>query len=776
MEACERDEATVFAVTSGAPLISIFCALPIGDVGCLSCASPAVYRAQRESWVLWQGLLERDAPEEKAHLVSKAGDKQVAAVWRGAVRGRVLRLASARSRAEARLLQAAIRQLLGAHPDAGPLLVGRGIDSQGYAVSSFTAVPECCAVSLEASWVQQEGHLSDETVAAVFIRQAPDLFRSGIPRPGKWSSPKSLFEFVALACAPPEVVDSVLARVGGFDGHPGVIAGLLEGIRCNRSHLVSRLLTELSSSLLCSDPRCLAMACYAKNSAAVMSLLQLAANPNARCPAEFLAFPEDDTFWPNPRRHSFTTPLALAVRGRAVLPSSVWSAAPALVNELLLARASPTEGDPLDALLAQGPRISRSCEVMLRHHDSADQAWSAAWQALLEAGVQLQGELLLHAAARPQYVGQLMDSGLLCTEVVAACDSDGISALTRLAMRAVSTTGYNFVYLWHPFFWRVLSEFGTNVSLTELVDNSAYCGIEDARVIPLAPCPVLALAVKWHDSVLVGRCIEFADQSLVNACAAWRRSPANVRRPHPDSLLYTLAFVGRSRAVEAAIQRGLHFKSDDYSLLHGDAGKQLGPVASLAVAAARHAEQFAPLYWICPRPGCRELNGANHTQKDATYARICKACDSPYHDEVEVAGLGEAAAAFLRLGLEDPERLMVLDGVPGGLDAVEALSEPGIVSRCGVPAEWWLPVRRWLRERRSPRTGAAGDAPARGHSRCRSWGYDRVRPRARSGPRRASEGSGGQDPDTGEAGGGGILLLPGATCFWADAELFLTRC
>lgn len=695
----------------GAPLVYIFTSLTLGDVACLACASRAINTFQKASWLLWQALLDRDAPEEEvARVAAKVRDKQVAAVWRGALKGYVRRLACARHKSEAKVLQAALKRLVSAHSDAGAFFAGRGIDSHGYVVCATAPPPEGCAAALEEAWLEgtpDDSELQRDSIASVIVRQAPQLLREGVPRPGKWSRPKGLFEVLALACAPTGVVDRVFEKLAASPCPPeGLLVGLLEGIRCHRNYLVQKLLTELRPASWHQDPRPLAMACYAKNCAAVRTLLSLGADANARCLEDAFAFPEDDTFWPGQRCRVPTTPAALAVRGRAYLPPEVWLAAPAIVMELLAARAAMSEQEPLDALLAQGPRITRSYEVMLRHRDAGDAAWLAAWTALTEAGARLQGGLPLHAAARPQYVGQLLDQGLLSPGALVARDADGVSALVRLAVRAVSCPGYSFVYSWHKLFWRLLTELGSAASLVDIVPTSAYHGVEDIRAITCAPCPVLALAVKWHDGILVKRCMEEADQTVIDICTDWRGTQLAMDWPQYDSLIYTVAFVGRGCSVLAALRRGCRFRRNDLAFLHGDVGRELGPVAALASVAARHAEGFAPLYWICW--GCRSLNGAN---QDPAFAKVCRRCDLQYHDnaEAEAAVLGDAAVALLCSELDDPTRLVVLDGVAGGLAAMEALSAQGVMSHCGVPSAWWAPVRRWLREQRSREAARASE-------------------------------------------------------------------
>merc|ERR1712008_347769 len=139
----------------------------------------------------------------------------------------------------------------------------------------------------------------------------------------------------------------------------------------------------------------------------------------------------------------------------------------------------------------------------------------------------------------------------------------------------------------------------------------------------------LALACK--DSQLLERCLT---QSTIDAYNAWKLQMRQERDEYSleaMSLMYRISKIGLA-TMEAALEQGLRFSRSDTLKCHDGIPTILGPVGSLALAASESADQD------------------------------------------EQASFGRLAVLCLESEMDDPQALVYQNGVPGGMEALAALS------------------------------------------------------------------------------------------------------
>ena len=634
---------------SAAALVLLHEYLPLEDIGSAACLCSGFEVFQKESWLLWRRLLEREAPEDAKRLVQKAQDKQTPAVWRGALKGHLKGRSQARRKYGSAALQEALRRLAAAHVDAPLHLAGGAGPPSGEKGGGLERGPRpgpllppaaACAARLEAAW-SEGGREAPEVLVRSDARR---LLRDGVRWHGKWDAPRSVPDLLAVACAPPAAVDSILEAAGGGFSRSAVVSGLFEALRCHRHHLLRRLLEAVGG--LPADPRLMAIACYAKNAPGLQVLLDRNADPNAPCPRNCLAFPLDAVAArmavpgeTHPR------PLSLAVAGRSWLPAVHWAQAPRLVSQLLAAGASVADGAALRSLLGQGGGAANAV---------SSRPWLDAFAAIAQAGGCPPTEPWLHIAAEPDHVEALLGSGRLPADAATRRDADGASAAALLALRALASGDPR----WRAVLSRLLAGPGGEAAVTEVIDVARMqCSLPWLPLDEVWPCPVLGAALQWGDGALIRRCLT---QAALDAYTAWKCRVMDAglgwTALEHSSLVYRIARSGAA-VLEAALREGLRFSRADTLRCHDGTETRLGPVASLALAAAE-AE-----------------------------------------DPDEPAAFGRLAVLMLECGMDDPDALVCQNGVPGGFGALEALAAPaGYLN--GLTESWLGPVRGWLVGRR----------------------------------------------------------------------------
>jgi len=640
-----------------AALVLLHEQLPLNELASLFSLCRRFCAFQNENWFLWQRLLEREAPEDAERLAKKAANKQNAKVWRGAVIGQAKQTSQMLGKHGSRALQAAQKRLASASDNVASYLAGKELVWIGGSLraasylredeyGSLLPPPWECSARLEAAW--EEGGEEAPTISV--HKEAMPLLKRGVPWRGKWDKPRGLLEFIAIACAPPGAVDAILDVIPlGDIPLPALLSGLFEAVRCHRSHLLTRLLDSFVE--LPADPRLVAIACYTKNRGGLQMLLERRADPNERCSPSRLAFPLDDGILMSESGSTAAraSPFELAVRGRSRLSPEMWSEAPLILDQLLVAGALVHDTNPLQALLSQvAPNVD---DKFSAHLKQSQKAWVDCFHAVTNMCGCPRGEQWLHVAQMPEYLVTLLNSGLLPAGAAAERDPHGISVVAKCALRASHMSCAD---EWLPIILLLLQEPGNEDAASQVVDLVRLPGSWKATgPDPMWPCPVLQMALRCGHSELLRRSLT---QSTIDAYSAWKveflAATPGWNIPDRSSLIYSLSKVGASTMKEA-IQRGLRFSRSDTLRCHDAVGTLLGPVGCLALAAAEAA------------------------------------------DETEQALFGRLAVQLLDTGIDDPQVLVCQNGVPGGLADLVALTLPGgYLDR--LPDGWFDPILVWL--------------------------------------------------------------------------------